>query len=171
MTDGASSKSCNVTVVCRFRPLNALEAKTGSSQPCVLFHDDNKGLEITGESSDSSENHTRAFTFDRTFAPTATQKDVYVSTALPQVKEALAGYNCTIFAYGQTGSGKTHTMMGPSGGDLAVDANLRGHHTSNIRGSLFRSFECGRGYRIHTPSLFYGNLYGAPSRFAASDAC
>ena len=126
MTDGASSKSCNVTVVCRFRPLNALEAKTGSSQPCVLFHDDNKGLEITGESSDSSENHTRAFTFDRTFAPTATQKDVYVSTALPQVKEALAGYNCTIFAYGQTGSGKTHTMMGPSGGDLAVDANLRG---------------------------------------------
>ena len=32
------------------------------------------------------------------------------------VKQALDGFNCTLFAYGQTGSGKSHSMMGA--GDL-----------------------------------------------------
>jgi hypothetical protein len=35
------------------------------------------------------------------------------------LKNAWAGFNCSIFAYGQTGSGKSFTMMGDGTGDRA----------------------------------------------------
>lgn len=53
------------------------------------------------------------------FGPGSKQKDLYDQVVSPIVKEALEGYNWTIFAYGQTGTGKTYTMEG-EGGKLKV---------------------------------------------------
>ena len=49
------------------------------------------------------------------FGPGSKQKDLYDQVVDPIVKEALEGYNWTIFAYGQTGTGKTYTMEGEGG--------------------------------------------------------
>lgn len=58
----------------------------------------------------------RAFTFDHTFGPGASQQQVYDATARELVDSVLAGFNATLFAFGQTGTGKTHTMEGCSRG-------------------------------------------------------
>lgn len=49
------------------------------------------------------------------FGPGSKQKELYDQVVDPIVKEALEGYNWTIFAYGQTGTGKTYTMEGEGG--------------------------------------------------------
>ena len=49
----------------------------------------------------------------------ASQADVFGALGKPLVRQALAGFNCSIFAYGQTGSGKTYTMIGDGQGDHA----------------------------------------------------
>ncbi|RDX75585.1 Kinesin-like protein KIN-14F, partial [Mucuna pruriens] len=54
----------------------------------------------------------RVFSFNKVFATSATQEQIYADTQ-PLVRSALDGYNVCIFAYGQTGSGKTYTMSGP----------------------------------------------------------
>ena len=139
---------CNVAVLCRFRPLNDLENERGG-RTCATFDDEEKSVEVTSEAlerfgssgvSSSADAHGRTFTFDKVFSPLATQRDVYLAAAKPQVEEALRGYNCTIFAYGQTGSGKTHTMMGPSGGDVGVEDDLKGI-IPRIAGELFAAVE------------------------------
>jgi len=58
------------------------------------------------------------FTFDHCYFTESTQDEVYQDLGAPVVKQALDGFNCTIFAYGQTGSGKTHSMMGVPDDDL-----------------------------------------------------
>jgi hypothetical protein len=55
---------------------------------------------------------TQTFTFDQVYAPDATQRDVYESSARHAVASMLQGYNATVMAYGQTGTGKTYTMEG-----------------------------------------------------------
>ena len=76
------------------------------------------------------------FQFDRVFAPSASQAEIYGDlSALAQ--SAMDGYKVCIFAYGQTGSGKTYTMQGPDslslgaacsscaeGGALPADAGV-----------------------------------------------
>lgn len=107
----ADASECNIKVVCRFRPLNSAEERSGSEF-------------IVGFSSGSQESVTirgKTYIFDRVFGPEATQDQVYLESAKPIVKDVLSGYNGTIFAYGQTSSGKTHTMEGVIGDD-----NLQG---------------------------------------------
>jgi len=101
----------NIRVFCRVRPLlpgenNGDEGKT-ISYPT--------SLEALGRGIDLMQNAQKhAFTFDKVFAPTASQEDVF--TEISQlVQSALDGYKVCIFAYGQTGSGKTYTMMGRPG--------------------------------------------------------
>ena len=40
-------------------------------------------------------------------------RELYGDFGKDMVREALHGYNGTIFAYGQSGSGKTFSMLGP----------------------------------------------------------
>jgi kinesin family protein C2/C3 len=54
----------------------------------------------------------KKYEFDRVFASTATQEQVYTQTTEPMVTAVLDGYNVAIISYGQTGTGKTHTMVG-----------------------------------------------------------
>ena len=57
---------------------------------------------------------TTPFAFQRVFAPTATQDEVFDEVEC-LVHSALNGHRSTCLAYGQTGSGKTHTMQGGPG--------------------------------------------------------
>jgi kinesin family protein C1 len=50
-----------------------------------------------------------SFTFDKVFAPSAGQDNVFDEVA-EFVQSAIDGYHVCIFSYGQTGSGKTHTV-------------------------------------------------------------
>lgn len=54
----------------------------------------------------------KIFTFDQTYGPGCTQREIYDKTASPIVDSVLEGFNGTIFAYGQTGAGKSFTMEG-----------------------------------------------------------
>lgn len=49
---------------------------------------------------------------DGVYPPSTTSGDIYVSHVSPLIKDALDGYNASLFAYGSTGSGKTYSLMG-----------------------------------------------------------
>jgi kinesin family protein C2/C3 len=93
-------------VLCRVRPLNAIERTLGSELggvgggSCVDILDSEKLL-LQGQS----------HTFDGVFGPASTQEGVF-DDVQPTVVSALEGFNVCVFAYGQTGSGKTYTMDG-----------------------------------------------------------
>lgn len=94
-----------IRVVCRFRPLNDSEEKTGSKFIVKFPSADDQCTSIGG----------KVYMFDKVLKPNVTQEMVYNSAAKTIVKDVLCGYNGTIFAYGQTSSGKTHTMEGVIG--------------------------------------------------------
>jgi len=102
----------SIKVVCRIRPLNTTEEKTGS-KVIVKFPSgsDDQCISIAG----------KMYIFDKVLKPNVSQTQVYDATAKNIVKDVLNGYNGTIFAYGQTSSGKTHTMEG-----IINDPNLQG---------------------------------------------
>ena len=103
----SSNTSGNVSVMCRFRPLNEKE-KLQSKDLCVDFKD-NQEISIK---STAENNNIYKFSFDRIFDMNSTQKEVYDAAAKPIIDSVLEGFNGTIFAYGQTASGKTYTMQG-----------------------------------------------------------
>eukprot|EP00128_Syssomonas_multiformis_P012542 Colp12_sorted_trinity150504_noHs@12263 len=105
----------NVRVVVRFRPQNDLESSQTGQQTIAEFQNESSLV-----FQDATAKH--QFTFDRVFAPSTTQKQIFEYAAKPIVEDVLQGYNGTIFAYGQTGSGKTFTMQGPS----LEDSNMKG---------------------------------------------
>jgi hypothetical protein len=99
-------QSGNVSVMCRFRPLNEKE-KLQTKDICVDFIDSQQ-LNLRS----TAENNSYKFSFDKVFDVNSTQQQVYMDSAKPIVDSVLEGFNGTIFAYGQTSSGKTHTMQG-----------------------------------------------------------
>lgn len=99
-------------VFCRFRPLNARELSTTENELCVTFKDE-KTCSVMGINKVTGNQEPIDYTFDATFDPTKSQKDLYDSAVCPVIESVLEGFNGTILAYGQTGSGKTHTMLGP----------------------------------------------------------
>ena len=100
----------NVTVVCRFRPLNQKE-KDMNDKMCVEFCSDLKTVAVKSQYEGMGP---VTFNFDRVFSPDSFQIDVYEVAAKPIVESVLEGFNGTVLTYGQTSSGKTHTMTGPS---------------------------------------------------------
>lgn len=105
-----ASKSGNIKVVCRFRPLNERERDMNLGT-CVEFAPD--GTQVVVACASESEGPLK-FSFDHIFPPDSLQVDVYEAAAKPIVESVLEGFNGTVFAYGQTGSGKTFTMAGAS---------------------------------------------------------
>ncbi|XP_043724726.1 kinesin-like protein KIN-14J [Telopea speciosissima] len=98
----------NIRVYCRIRPF--LPGQNGK-QTTIDFIGENGELVIANPLKQGKDGH-RLFKFNKVFAPTATQEEVFLDTQ-PLIRSILDGYNVCIFAYGQTGSGKTYTMTGP----------------------------------------------------------
>lgn len=109
--DGPSKdEDAGIQVYLRVRP---------SPSPSTHFKRDDIDLNIVRVSvpknSEDVVNNSRSgytFGFSGVLDEKVTQRDVFRSVGVPAVRNALAGYNCTIFAYGQTGSGKTFTITG-----------------------------------------------------------
>ena len=53
-----------------------------------------------------------AFKFNSILEPSTSQATVFQNIGAPAIRNALEGYNSTVFAYGQTNSGKTFTITG-----------------------------------------------------------
>jgi len=108
--NGKKKEKQNIAVYVRCRPFSEEEKRNGISKIVQCNQND---VEMKERATGSSGQHlTKKFNFDRVFAPSSDQIEVYQEVVAPVVKEALMGYNCTIFAYGQTGTGKTFTMEG-----------------------------------------------------------
>lgn len=95
----------NITVICRFRPLNNKE-KEISQSTCVSFPNP------TSVVVSSQDQTPLTFSFDKVFSPNSKQEEVYEYSAKHIIESVMQGFNGTIFAYGQTSSGKTYTMTG-----------------------------------------------------------
>lgn len=96
----------NVKVAVRARPMSRKEIDRGSVD--VVSVQNNV---LTIKSSDGTKEE-KTFTFDYVYDGSVSQTQVYNDLGRPVVKQAIEGFNGTIFAYGQTGSGKTFSMMG-----------------------------------------------------------
>ncbi|KAG5053478.1 hypothetical protein JHK87_005676 [Glycine soja] len=115
-----------IRVYCRVRPFLPGQS---NGQSTVDYIGENGNIMIMNPLKEGKDAR-RVFSFNKVFATSATQEQIYADTQ-PLVRSALDGYNVCIFAYGQTGSGKTYTMSGP---DLMTEETwgvnyraLRGH--------------------------------------------
>ena len=93
----------NIQVYCRTRPPLGNEL---AQKKCVDVLDN---TEVTCY--DNRAETWRSFIYDRVWAHTATQADVFADIE-PMVLSVVDGFNTCLLAYGQTGSGKTYTMNG-----------------------------------------------------------
>ena len=96
----------NVSVICRFRPMNELEKTNGKEEVA----DFTSPTSLTFHSTKEKNNY--KYNFDRIFPPSSTQQEVYDFGVKGIIDSVLSGYNGTVLAYGQTSSGKTYTMQG-----------------------------------------------------------
>ncbi|KAK1297510.1 Kinesin-4 [Acorus calamus] len=99
----------NIRVYCRVRPFLASQI---AKQTTIDYIGENGELLVINPSKQGKDNH-RMFKFNKVFASSASQEEVFHDTQ-PLIRSVLDGFNVCIFAYGQTGSGKTYTMTGPN---------------------------------------------------------
>ncbi|KAK7299901.1 hypothetical protein RJT34_10730 [Clitoria ternatea] len=97
-----------IRVYCRVRPFSPGQS---NEQSTVDYIGENGNIMIVNPLKQGKDAR-RVFSFNKVFATSATQEQIYADTK-PLVRSVLDGYNACIFAYGQTGSGKTYTMSGP----------------------------------------------------------
>ncbi|KAG0613123.1 hypothetical protein M758_6G078800 [Ceratodon purpureus] len=129
----------NIRVYCRVRPFLTEEA---GRQTTLDYVGENGELMLVNPLKPGAKDSRRSFTFNKCFAPNASQEEVFLDTQ-PLIRSVLDGFNVCIFAYGQTGSGKTYTMSGPNNmtpADWGV--NYRAlhdlFHTTQSRHDVFR---------------------------------
>ncbi|XP_024885662.1 protein claret segregational-like, partial [Temnothorax curvispinosus] len=110
----------NIKVFCRWRPRTPEETKQMKALCNISFIDDctievgkSDGSDAMSCSGNKLQGTKQKFSFNKVFAPNASQADVFEELSL-LVQSAIEGYNVCVFAYGQTGSGKTYTMEGKS---------------------------------------------------------
>ncbi|KAK9846023.1 hypothetical protein WJX81_008630 [Elliptochloris bilobata] len=102
----AGTSSChNISVTVRFRPLSERESECGEREIWSVVADQTVGV-VAGLGLRAR------YGSDYVFEGSATNAEVYNTTAREIVNATLDGVNGTIFAYGVTSSGKTHTMTG-----------------------------------------------------------
>ncbi len=102
----------NIRVFCRIRPPSADERAFDRSNLSIDRKGEFAGRRLEIAPPDAPKSYD--FTFDRVFAESGDQKEVFDEVSL-LVQSALDGYKVCIFTYGQTGSGKTYTMLGGQG--------------------------------------------------------
>eukprot|EP00804_Cyclotella_cryptica_P008836 CCRYP_013065-RA/>CCRYP_013065-RA protein AED:0.02 eAED:0.02 QI:2973/1/0.66/1/1/1/3/0/836 len=108
--DPADASTSGIQVYLRIRPSRNTSAHIQKDDI-----DGNKILFRIPKQEDAIVNNSKcsySFQFNGILDEKAKQKEVFRTIGLPVIKNALAGYNSTIFAYGQTGSGKTFTITG-----------------------------------------------------------
>ncbi|GAB2273914.1 hypothetical protein Dimus_008684 [Dionaea muscipula] len=98
----------NIRVYCRIRPFLIGQ----NEKQTTIEHIGENGEILVNNPIKQGKDSRRLFKFNKVFAPTVTQEEVFTDTQ-PLIRSVLDGYNVCIFAYGQTGSGKTYTMSGP----------------------------------------------------------
>ena len=109
----------NIRVFVRTRPL-----LSGEEDPARVEYPDveslNGGKEMvvhaptTLSATGKERNEKHSYTFDRVFAPTTANSQVF-DDCRDLIQSVVDGYNVSILSYGQTGSGKTFGMSGPDG--------------------------------------------------------
>ena len=104
----AGARETNVRVAIRCRPMSSKESARGCASIVDMFE---QTVRIRSPA-DKPNSADKEFTFDFCYDSESTQELVYKEIGEPIIKQALEGFNCTVFAYGQTGSGKSHSMMG-----------------------------------------------------------
>jgi hypothetical protein len=118
--------SNRVKVVCRVRPTLSFSPDgillnnhqlPEEEQDCVSILGSNASSGATHSGTNANGNEISAadgdkirfidtgqtFTVDQVFSTQCTQEQMFLTVALPLVKEAFLGFNCTLFSYGQTG--------------------------------------------------------------------
>ncbi|KAL1499970.1 hypothetical protein AB1Y20_012649 [Prymnesium parvum] len=112
------SKSQNITVAVRVRPLTPREVQRGSwatvevldAQNVLVNDPDDKMGGIDYLRLDKTKS--KHYCFDHAFGPDEVNEVIYEKTAKALARKVVDGFNACCFAYGATGAGKTFTMMG-----------------------------------------------------------
>jgi hypothetical protein len=111
-----ASKSSNIKVVVRFRPLNTVEKDFISSNigfiTCEFPQKEDGSVVIKSDPQSNSASTTSVFKYDKVFNLDTSQIQMYDFIGRETLQDVCNGYNGTIFTYGQSGSGKTFTMYG-----------------------------------------------------------
>ena len=107
------TKSESVRVIARFRPSNKREAKEWNKYADSKWQNETEEpCSFSGQTikiDNPSTGRPYRFTYDDVLWTEASQEETFQTVAAPVCRNALNGFNGTVFAYGQTGSGKTHT--------------------------------------------------------------
>mmetsp|Transcript_25903 Transcript_25903/g.22643 ORF Transcript_25903/g.22643 Transcript_25903/m.22643 type:complete len:1251 (-) Transcript_25903:273-4025(-) len=122
------TKSESVRVIARFRPSNKREAKEWNKYSDSKWQNEiEEPCSCSGQTikiENPSTGRPYRFTYDDVLWQESTQEETFQTVAAPVCRNALNGFNGTVFAYGQTGSGKTHTMIGPEKKYSAKDSGI-----------------------------------------------
>ena len=107
--DEGKAETAGIQVYLRIRP---------TANPLTYFQRDDvdlKSISVKVPKNDDTINNSRCaynFSFSGILEDKVSQRDVFRTVGIPAIRNALSGFNSTIFAYGQTGSGKTFTITG-----------------------------------------------------------
>lgn len=132
----------NIQVVCRLRPLSALEEERHMESAVKAIDDITACVQ--------NKDILSVFTYDRVCDESTTQAAMYEIVARQTLDEIFSGLNGTILAYGQTGAGKSHTMFGTPQ-DLGI--------IPRISHSIFDHIARGSSDVEYTVSVLYMEIY------------
>ena len=109
------SRHESVRVIARFRPTNKRENKEWLKYSETKWQNEVEEPATASGTTVKIENPSTGrpyrFTYDDLLWQSSTQEECFQTVAAPVCRNALNGFNGTVFAYGQTGSGKTHTSI------------------------------------------------------------
>lgn len=152
MSGPTSAQGNNIKVVCRFRPMNRME-RDAHSDECIHIDESLTTVRLRG--ADAGPGPERdGFTFDRVFAATSAQVEIFDFGVKGIVHDVMMGFNGTLFCYGQTGSGKTFTMMGAD----IEDPELKGL-VPRITQQIFASIAASDANVEYTVKVSYMEIY------------